>query len=91
MLDLVAPYADIVIMCCHCALSAGLIPAIWVGRHAQQIPYATSLTFMVGLTILGIMLLSQGLILAAVTDIMAAGLWTVIAGERTWQRRKTGN
>jgi hypothetical protein len=86
MLDLVAPYADSVIMCCNVVLSVGVIPAIWVGRHSQQIPYATSLMFTAALAILAVALLSQGLVLAAVSDLAAVGLWAIVAGERAVQR-----
>jgi len=89
MLMLLEPYADYILSVCHTVICLGIIPTIWTGRREQHIPYATSLTFIIVLSVLGLALLSQGLVFGAATDMLGAGLWCVVAGERRlWQRRE---
>lgn len=84
MIGTIEPYADYILMGCHSLICIFLLPTIWAGRHGQQIPYLTSIPYIGILAVLGLALLSQGLIFGAATDFLGAALWGVVAGERAW-------
>jgi len=81
-------WADLVIALCNVGLSVGVIPTLWHGREHQHVPYATSITFTVLLAVLAGALLSERLVLGAISDAAAVGLWAGVVGERWWQQRK---
>ena len=94
MLEMIEPYADYILSACHTVICFGIIPMIWVGRKEQHVPYLTSFTFITVLSVLGLALLSQGLVFGAVTDFMGSALWGIVAGERLCQglgRRSTSS
>jgi len=94
MLEMIEPYADYILSVCHVVICLGIIPLIRAGRHVQHTPYLTSFTFITVLSVLGLALLSQGLVFGAVTDFLGSALWGVVAGERLCQglrRRSTSS
>jgi len=93
MLETIEPYADYILTACHVVICFGIIPLIWTGRCVQHTPYLTSFTFITVLSVLGLALLSQGLVFGAVTDFLGSALWGIVAGERACQRlrRRSAN
>lgn len=93
MLEFIAPYADYMMSACHVIICAVIIPLIWSGRKEQHVPYITSLGFVILLSVLGLALLSQGLVFGAATDFLGSVLWGIVAGERLCQRlgRRSGS
>jgi len=86
MLETIEPYADYILSACHIVICFGIIPLISTGRREQHVPYLTSFTFITILSVLGLALLSQGLVFGAVTDFFGSALWGIVAGERLCQR-----
>lgn len=92
MLDLINPWADLLISLSNLVLASAVVPTIWAGRKHQHVPYATSVTFVVTLAVLAVALLSVGLVVSFITDVGAVGLWGIVGGQRAWQgRRGSGN
>lgn len=86
MLETIEPYADYILSVCHTVICVAIIPIIWSGHKEQHVPYASSVMYAIVLSVLGLALLSQGLVFGAATDFIGAILWAVVAGERLCQR-----
>ncbi len=79
-------WADLTIALCNLGLSVGLIPTLRMGLKHQDIPYGTSITYVVLLSIMGVAMLSIGAVLGFASLVIGASLWLGIVVER-WQQR----
>lgn len=80
-------WADLTIALCNLGLSVGLIPTLRMGLKHQDVPYGTSVTYVILLSVMGIAMLSIGAVLGFISLVVGAGLWLGIVGERWWQHR----
>lgn len=85
MLDFISPWADLIVGLGNIACSIGVIPTLRHGLKHQDVPYGTSVVLAVALGVIGLALLSQGLVFGFASTVCGGLLWAGVAGERAWQ------